>query len=190
VTNFTVASPRSFLLLTNQDGQLAYGDRFGFDPPHYYGAWWNATINSEYDGSLGITQIIKANESAYFSLAWDDQLNSLDEPVADAKEFYNLPIGYTVTNIPSHTIHFQDFPEISPDLSWSWTSLEVNFADSQDYIRFKPNGDGIYVSLGIVDWKAHGLYSKIYGWQTNSTPAPSQPDGSDDFPVWKKIHPE
>ncbi len=189
VTGFTSQSPRSFLMLTNQDNParlaLAYGDRYNGATPPYYGMWWDATINSKYDGSWGITQTIKALETIWPStVATFDSLNSA---VADSGEFYNPPTSYSsATNSPSHAVHLEDFPE-EPINTPIWTSVEVNFADSQDYIRFKPAGDGIYVTLGIVKWNAHGLYSRVTGWSNNDTPAASTPDGSTTFPFWTAI---
>jgi hypothetical protein len=199
VTGFSVGSPRSFLMLTNDHNQLAlaYGNKYTpGDTPPYYGAWWNATINSTYAGSWGLTQVIKALEAVWVGENTIPTFDSLNDAVADAGEFYNITDAgtqsdgswnYAVTNAASHAIEFQDFPE-EPVNTYLWTSVEVNFADSQDYIRFKPAGSGsIYVTLGIVKWNAHGQYNQILGWEHNDTPAPSAPDGSETFPFWTAI---
>jgi hypothetical protein len=199
VTGFTNQASRSFLMLTNSSGDLAlaYGDRYNV-PPLANGMIWDAVLNSKYDGRRGTTQVIEIYQRVYPLPAIYD---SIGDPAVDAAEFYDIggvgrfinPDGsfnYYATNLDSHEVHLEDYPEVSTSISW-WTSMENRFDSADDYIRFKPgtasNDGNIYVTLGIVHWSANGNYSKSSGWVTNSAPAATYSD-SNNFPLWNKFH--
>ena len=141
LTIFTNASPRSFLWLNGN--LLTYGD-----PVTGAGSMvWKDRINSIYDDRMGISQIFRANYWVMPSLA-PDPVDTLDFPAADAGEFYN--VGDTGTaadgtysyysifsNSPAlQTIQLDDVPNLTFPTLAVWGA--INFADSADYIRFKP----------------------------------------------------
>jgi hypothetical protein len=196
-TNISPTSTNSFIWLAGNT--LSYGDPVA----SVGGMDWKARINSKYDGRMGVSQIFKAHFWVSPSLL-PDPINTLSSPAADAGEFYDVgDAGYapdgtqdyhaSYTNYPAlQQVELEDYPDLTyPPLAW-WG--EIQFADSADYIRFKQglgSGDGnIYVTLGVVHWQADGEYELstfIPLFETNSTPAASAPDSSDDFPIWNSI---
>jgi hypothetical protein len=193
-TNISPTTTNAFVWLNGN--MLSYGD----STEDTNGVKWQARINSKYDGRMGISQIIKAHYWVSPTLL-PDPINTLNNPAADAGEFYDIgdapgPDGTwnyyaRFTNSPSlQTIEFGDYPNLTYPISA--VLGEIQFADSADYIRFKPginSGDGnIYVTLGVVHWHADGKYNRTLGvWDTNDTPAAAYPDSSDNFPIWDSI---
>jgi hypothetical protein len=178
--SFNCPGPRSFMWLAGY--RLSYGDRGSGTN----GMLWTAVINSDYAGRWAITQKFQARY--YVAPGLTDTLNTLNGQAVDAGEYYD---GYThlysIASTDTHIVKLEDYPSLScPGIS---ASMLIKSADY--YIRFKPgryeNDGNIYATLGIVRWQANGEYSRISGWVTNSTPAASSPEASNDFPAWGEI---
>ena len=103
----------------------------------------------------------------------------------DGSEFYDPAAEYQIADANSHTVKLDD----SPGVTIGSFSGELTIS-AVDYIRFKPGlaaDDGnIYVTLGIVNWNAHGRYNDWTSTMTaNEPPAATGPDNSNNFPEWE-----
>jgi hypothetical protein len=138
------------------------------------------TSTVPFTGIANWTQLIRRSVSGWFSLTQDTH-GRYD---LDTARFYNsndaaiwLHTGPTASLNPWGRVTFSD----SPGLPW-WPSSQSIKDDFQTYLEFKPDGDGIWVTLGIVTW----------GWGGTETnrllilPSTVQPyyQDSDIFPVW------
>jgi hypothetical protein len=189
VTNFVCPAPRSFMWLPGT--KLSYGDRDAVSD----GMNWTAQITSKYDGRHGLTQVFSALYSVSPTLL-PPPIDTLYCGGADAGEFYDIgdtsespddgTFTYWVRYAVTHEATFQDYPNLTYRVAN--VTGEIQIADAADYIRFKPgtghNDGNIYVTLGVVHWNADGSYNILTGWNANSTPAASGPDGSYAFPFW------
>jgi hypothetical protein len=175
LANFQCDAPRWF---TNGSLYLKYGDReIGVG-----GMKWHSEIQSKYEGRFGVTQIYHA---LYVQHGLGERMNTLGFNVADGGEWYNTPEPYRFSQgADQHTVNFSDFPACP----YGVDGAEILVSRADDYIRFKPgtneNDANFYVTLGIVEWNAHGDYYPIGGWSANSTPEASHPNGWSDFPLW------
>ncbi len=157
---------------------LRLGDSNG-DGGMFFAAWINSSFGF---GVVNITQLITAsnsNPSLYFT-DWR----------ADSGEFYNVggDVRVTCGSLPTGPASLADGPVSIFD------TPNVIVLNARDYVRFKPDGDySIWVTLGVITWSTHGEASRTppaYGLWTitvSSTTGPSQPDTTDEFPVWQKI---
>jgi len=149
---------------------------------------WDATFNSTFDGSVGVTQIINCNDSTsdYYTLG----LNLLD---GDTEIYGKLdgsgnldgqPFDFQVANVNSHYIYLSDDP-YDPFLIHP-SGCSTMIANFTDYIRFAPSG-GIYVTIGTVNWQMNG--HACYGSDAVSPDNINidDPDSSDAFPTWDDI---
>jgi hypothetical protein len=138
---------------------------------------------STFQGSVGITQLIKADYS--------NPTYQFEEERCDGSEYYDdqktIVLGnrvnpYTGNPIPNAILPLTD----GPHNKWS-TPNRIQLS-ARDFVRFTPN-DGIPVTLSIVRWGIVGIaeYSLLdTDWHltTNAITGPSEPDGSDNFPIW------
>ena len=151
----------------------------------------NAASGIIYSGEGGIVQLVTANYSPPCTWIFSDW--RLDGGTI----FYNDKSESIDPYNPSPSFRQVNFSD-SPNLYQLITPLWV-IASFQDYCMFKPDGDGIFVTLGIVTWSCDGELSKIplgspgfpgYTIITNTVVGPNGPDNSDQLPVWNKNIPQ
>ncbi|MDR3563201.1 MAG: hypothetical protein P4N59_17460 [Negativicutes bacterium] len=141
---------------------------------------WDATIDSDFPGSIGVTQIINCNnwQSTYYT----GGLNLID----GASEIYGEPDDngqpkpYDPNDIRTQSTLLGDQPwcPMAPCANM----MNVNF---KDYIRFCPNCEGIFVTLATVDWHMSGDACLSGPILPNDFPPASDPVDSDAFPKWE-----
>jgi hypothetical protein len=142
---------------------------------------FNATVQSKYSGNVNWTQLInRYGEYGPLPLWYTTTHGSY---WLDTSQFYNDE-GNTRVN-PNGSIGFNDSPAIQSRL------LYANMSDSfQTYLVFKPDGDSIWVTLGMVNWGWSGdaLYFTS-GWEldSSSVTSPTYTD-SDAFPAWSQTY--
>ena len=143
---------------------------------------WDVTVDSDYPGFIGVTQIISCNNnvSDYYTSGYD----LLD---GDA-EIYGEPNGsgpkqYDPDDPMSQNTTLGDTP-------WDPFNPCANMiANFTDYVRFEPSG-GIFVTLATVNWHMNGHACIIGGIQPNDLPPADGPHDSDAFPLWDDVRPE
>jgi hypothetical protein len=176
-----VPDPANMWLTSFTPDVLAYGDRIA----GINGMVWTTTLHSKYDGRWAVTQIYRARY--HISPGAFDNINTLNTQAVDSSEYYDGTHLYSAASPATHPVQFDDYPE----LSCPGEAAEISVASAEDYVRFKPgraDGDGnIYVTLGIVNWNAHGEYSRVTGWGANRTPPATAPRDSTDFPWWVEV---
>lgn len=173
----------------------------GVNPPYHRlglgeGEWFGNTGSEgmEFDvkvttpviGNAGITQLVILNYSGFPQLLKSFNDWRLDGSKLASDEFYveSTPINYGALKLT-----LQDQPSNESGLP---VRLEAYYVD---YIRFRPNGDdNIYATLGRIIWNTHAELSATVspgGYILNfiSDPDPTDPDGSDELPVWEKSWP-
>jgi hypothetical protein len=186
-SSFTTVDPqhpslsRSFLW----DGEiLSYGNSVTGE----HALYWGITVNSKYDGVVGIEQLVNAlfTQNHGWCPFCRDTLDThgtfwLDgntENYTDKTYFVGLPA--------SHVIALDDSPALglSPPI---WTHSVRLWGKYKDYLRFRPTlspNNNIFVTIGINDWSMEGKATDSSGITVNDTPAPSAVVDSDEFPTW------
>jgi hypothetical protein len=132
---------------------------------------WGVTVQSAYDGSVGVTQLIDGtnlccNTGGAFQL--------------DAASTNLLGQTYTTTNSATHTARFLYARSAT-------ASPAVNLtATFKDYLRFKPagNASNIWVTLGTNSWSMDGSASVSGGLTRSNLPPASALVESAEFPSW------
>jgi hypothetical protein len=132
-----------------------------------------AHTKSPFYGNVNMTQLIRADYS--------DPVYDFSVERCDGSEFYNDPSA-RVTSAGGVT-------GIADGPGETWLTPNIVNLSARDFVRFQPDGDGsIYVTLGIVTWDTVGTAEQSFlgNWSitTDTTPDPSGPDSSDEFPVW------
>jgi hypothetical protein len=135
--------------------------------------YYRIQVDSKYPffGDINFTQLITAGYSF-------PPYNFADER-CDGLEFFNEMPGRAT---PTGIAYLDDGP------FEKWVTPNVVRLSCRDFVRFKPDGDGIWVTLGVVTWNTVGVAEQDFWgtWTitTDSTPGPAGPDASDEFPRW------
>jgi hypothetical protein len=159
--------------------------QLGEDPDGQAGSIGGMIFDVRYQtikrGLGGLTQLFTADYS------WPGP--SFTERRADGGEWYHD--GHQPVDINPGTssiiIPFQDFPSNKGPIR---NRLKAAF---DVYVRFAPEGeDSIFVTLGIIRWNIDAEidwvdFPNTWNYLKQSTPDPTGPDGSDEFPTWNKI---
>jgi hypothetical protein len=155
-------------------------------PVSYYGLphlqadmAWDVTINSQYDGFIGVTQLINGTGFYYGTLGeyyLDGATEIYGEP--DTKEAKR----YFVTDPMSHSTMLGDNPRAP-------APCDMN-ASFRDYVRFRPGSpvdDNIWITLGVVTWSMDGSVNILFQMTRSNIPPANPPVSSDEFPVWDHV---
>jgi len=143
---------------------------------------WRIQVDSRYGGHTAVTQLIKAsgvlwkNTAGDYYLDGDSEIYGLDQP-----DDYSTEEGkpYNVSDFSTHPIGLVDNPQTI------WLPYVEMYGDFQDYLRFKPAGDGsIWVSLAMITWHAYGYADAVSGIEITNLPPADDPIDTDAFPVW------
>jgi hypothetical protein len=157
-------------------------------PVYYYGIPflqgsmdWSVTLNSKYDGFIGVTQLIKATHGVY-----DTGGNWYQDGDTEIYGDTSNPTGiYSVANIATHSTTLDDNPRAAPN---PCVTMQATF---KDYLRFKPGGsNSIWITIGINGWSINGAACLITGMSHDDIPPATPLTSSSDFPVWVSIRPE
>jgi hypothetical protein len=139
---------------------------------------WSATVQSVYDGNLGVTQLINGtnvccNTGGQFRL---DGTNEL----CNATPTNLLGQTYTATNPATHTVRFVYTRNLTANPTAGLT------ATFKDYLRFRPAGNisNIWVTLSTNTWSMDGFASLSGGLIRSNLPPANALAGTDDFPSW------
>lgn len=158
--------------------KLGMNDESGDGEMFYELYVYSKPVNSHplFSGDANITQLITAHYSNPIAVFSDER--------CDGPELYNDG-GGRVVNVG--TLGFSDGPSLH------WTTPDIVSLSCRDFVRFKPDGDdSIWVTLGIVSWHTNGRADQdilsIWTITDDSTPDPSDPDDSDEFPKWTKTY--
>jgi hypothetical protein len=142
---------------------------------------WDVTLNSKYDGSFGVTQLL---DSEYIPYDTDGEawLDGNSEVYGTTN---NAPDQYTATNSASfHVTTLDDHPNAP---ATPCVTMKANFTD---YLRFQPVGDGsIFVTIATNGWYMDGAACLISGVSSDNLPPASSPVDNDDFPLWSNYRP-
>ena len=150
------------------------------------------SASTTYTGQGGMVQLLTANFSARPSKTFSDwRLDGNDVLYSQA------PIDPNADPTPKTTVQLTDSPQNYQPFVFSTIWVTGSF---QDFCMFKPDGDAIWVTLGIATWSCDGeVRSSQIGEPgfpnaliitTNQVPGPSGPDTSDAFPQWQNTCPE
>ena len=139
---------------------------------------WGITVQSAYDGNVGVTQLINGTNlccntgGAY----WLDGTNA----IYNATSTNLLGQTYTATNSATHTARFVYARSATASPT---AGLAATF---QDYLRFRPagNGSNIWVTLGTNTWSMDGSASLSGGLIRSNLPPAGPLVQSDEFPSW------
>jgi hypothetical protein len=132
---------------------------------------WGVTVQSAYDGNVGVTQLIDGtnlccNTGGTFRL--------------DKGSTNLLGQAYSATNPATHTAHF-----LYARSSTASPTVDM-VATFKDYLRFKPagNASNIWVTLAKNSWGMDGAASVSGGLTRSNLPPASALVDSAEFPSW------
>ena len=160
------------------DGLLSSGDII-----------FHATVTStDFSGDLNWVQLI--NRQAFGNGQWLD--NTFGSYYLDNVPFYNTGVGEDGNTFVGSGIiatnNFNDRPTIQCEPINTWISDSF-----KTYLVFHPQGDGIWVTLGRVDWGWSGaasyvLFGSFFNWElySGSLTSPHYTD-TDEFPVYPDV---
>jgi hypothetical protein len=142
---------------------------------------WQATVQSAYDGVVGVTQLISGT-NAYCNCGGDFFLDGTNEIYGATGN----PPGqtYAAADPATHLARFTDFRATVANPTANLT------ATFEDFLRFRPAGSqsNIWVTLATNSWSMDGLTSLSGGLiRSNLAPA-SVLIQSHDSPAWKNQH--
>jgi len=132
---------------------------------------WGVTVQSAYDGSVGVTQLINGTNLC---------CNTGGEFQLDGGSTNLLGQGYSAANPATHTARFLYARS-------STASPTVNMAATfKDYLRFKPagNANNIWVTLATNSWSMDGSASLSGGLTRSNLPPAGALVESAEFPSW------
>ena len=146
---------------------------------------WDATVDSTYNGWIGVTQIINCtNEDSDYYTADLNRQDGNTEIYGEPND-KGVPKQYDTSNPMSQFTMLGDSPF---DYFHPVATMIANFTD---YIRYEPVGDGsIFVTLATVDWHMNGIASPLLPIYPDDLPPASDPVNSDAFPLWDNIRSE
>ena len=149
-------------------------------------------ISSDFAGDAKITQLCTLDAIGGSLLGYNYSI--LVNNALDGSDPYGLQPGQTGAatmvfkgaNPPvnANEINLDDAPGTEAFSPFHY------YGSFDDYIMFKPSGDGIYVTIGKVTWGT--TFGAIYPSMTinpNSVSGPTGPDSSHNFPVWTTSYP-
>jgi len=176
VTNIPPMIP----MLTNGWLQLGNASQYGGQDEGTLSFYALITSEPPFTGIGNWTQLIK--RSASYPNNATDTGGQYD---LDTRQFYNtMPTsianhtGSSASPNPYGAVPFYDSPGVGQWTLWSITIKD----DFKTYLEFKPDGDSIWVTLGIVTWGWGATESGTTLLSPTNTP-PTYQD-SDQFPVW------
>jgi hypothetical protein len=139
---------------------------------------WGVTVQSAYDGNLGVTQLIEGTNSCCNTGGQFE----LDGPNAiyNATPTNLLGQTYSATNSATHTFSFLYARSATANPTAGLT------ATFKDYLRFLPAGSAsnIWVTLATNGWSMDGSASLSGGLTRSNLPPASPLVQSDDPPSW------
>jgi hypothetical protein len=139
---------------------------------------WGVTVQSDYDGNVGVTQLISGtnfgcNTSGTFRLDGTNEIYNIG--------FTNLTgQPYSATNLATHTFRF-----VYTRSGTANPTVDLT-ASFKDYLRFRPAGNenNIWVTVATNMWSMDGSASVSSGiTRSNMSPAGALVE-SDAFPCW------
>ena len=144
---------------------------------------FKATVQStDFGGNLNWTQLANRNVTGYSSWGTDGQYWLDNQPFYNTYGIggTNVDVALNPPRITTATVELQDGPSIA-DLS------NVTITDNfKSYLRFKPTGDAIWVTLGIVNWGWSATTGNAGVLQSTNVVPPTYTD-STDFPEWPNV---
>ena len=165
--NFSIAKP-SFSGFDNSSSLVGFAWN---SPVLQANMQWGVTVQSAYDGSVGVTQLIDGTNLC---------CNTGGEFQLDQGSTNLLGQTYCATNPATHTARFLY-------ARTSTASPAVNMtATFKDYLRFKPAGNvnNIWVTLANNSWSMDGSASLSGGLTRSNLPPASALVESAEFPSW------
>lgn len=179
----TNSSYYAALVPADDPDELQLGDTNG-----YMKYFVTITSASPFSGGANITQLANVSRSVSNSHGGVSQTTD-GQFWLDNTEFYldtDIPIGESTPF--SSGDYFIDQPGygLNPIFGATMCSIVDSF---KDYIRFRPDGNdnNIYITVGRVfwDWSASTTKSgDLWNPPTYQVNGPSQPDNSNEMPVW------
>jgi len=181
-------SPPFFVTLTN--GYMSLGDAAD------NGAMiFSAKVTSTYSGQANWVQLI--NRLVIGDWPAYARLNTYGGYWLDNDPFYNTvgdvgtpPLNTEVGPSKTGIVDFSDKPGID---CWSVLLGVVSITDDfKTYLVFHPDGDGIWVTLGRVNWGWHGyagvdINNGTVELEDSSVTPPTYTD-TDEFSVWSSVY--
>jgi len=135
--------------------------------------------SSDFSGAAKITQLCSINATALVNVNITGELDNGDPYTGATANIYE-------NSNPQGTINELQLDDAPSD---GWVSSFHDYSSFSDYVMFKPNGDGIYVTLGMVNWgMSFGASYPSLSISPNLVTGPSNPNGSDTFPTWEEIY--
>jgi hypothetical protein len=139
---------------------------------------WGVTVQSAYDGNVGVTQLINGtnfncNTSGTFRLDGTNEIYS-------ATLTNLMGQAYSVTNQATHTVR------LLYDRSATANPTVDLAASFKDYLRFRPAGNtsNIWVTVATNSWSMDGSASVWNGITRSNIPPAGALAESDEFPYW------
>jgi hypothetical protein len=155
---------------------------------------FHSTITStDFSGNANWVQLIERTVTGDYPGDWLHS-NTFGDYYLDNDPFYNTE-GGDIGTPPEHTpvgpntngiVRFFDTPGIQ--CHWHYSPYTTTITDHfKTYLVFKPTGDGIWVTLGRVDWgwygQAFGYINGTWGLLDSSITSPTNTD-TDEFPEY------
>ena len=142
---------------------------------------WGVTVQSDYDGNVGVTQLINGTNSCCNTGGAFD----LD----GSSEIYNattstLGQAYSAADPATHLVSLAGARSAT-------ASPAVNLtAAFEDYLRFRPagNASNIWVTLATNSWSMDGSASLSGGLTRSNLPPASALVDSAEFPSWTQSY--
>lgn len=165
--NFSIAKP-SFSGFDNSSSLVGFAWN---SPVLQANMQWGVTVQSAYDGSVGVTQLIDGTNLC---------CNTGGEFRLDGGSTNLLRQTYSATNPATHTARF-----LYARSSTASPAVEIA-ATFKDYLRFRPagNASNIWVTLGTNSWSMDGSASLSGGLTRSNLPPASALVESAEFPSW------
>jgi hypothetical protein len=165
--NFSIAKP-AFSGFDNSSSLVGFAWN---SPVLQANMQWGVTVQSAYDGSVGVTQLIDGTNLC---------CNTGGEFQLDQGSTNLLGQTYCATNPATQTARFLYARSLT-------ASPAVNLtATFKDYLRFKPagNASNIWVTLGTNSWSMDGSASLTGGLTRSNLPPASALVETDELPSW------
>ena len=175
--NLNLGTPSPPLYATNVNGYLNLGDSQGG-----YARFW-AAYYSSYSGEFREAQIVQSYRKA-----------GNDDPVDSGSQWWNDHASNIAGSLsmvsPGGGVAFAMQTDKYPRLPLKTPQTVVNDV-FKTYFQFKPAGDGIWVTMGRVNWSWAATSTYTNGlWNPPSGTSVSNPQYHDDdsFPLWDGEH--
>ncbi len=141
-------------------------------------------LSSDFPGEAKITQLCTLNSTGLGgsytgALDGSDPYNPLgiDGDACDVLIFTNPATG-------QNTLYLNDAPDAKVVTLPSGISIAQLDDSFDDYVMFKPSGDGIFVPLAMVTWDVSASVTSPSTNITQTVHGPTGPADSDGFPIW------